>query len=74
MFDASNVIEFFGVLGDDTLCNDCWMDDKIKVPAKWRVGWSDRVTHVCDAHVADAVRAYNGDHEYDKIDLTFTEL
>jgi hypothetical protein len=74
MSDKNNVEEFFKVLKNNTLCDNCWMDNKIKKKAQWKVTWSDRESHVCDAHLADAVRAYNGDHEYDKIDLTFTEI
>ena len=74
MFNENTMVEFFEVLKDEDLCDDCWMDNDEKMLAQWKITWSDRVVHACDIHVADAIRAYNGDHEYDKIDLIFTEI
>ena len=74
MFNENTMVEFFEVLKDEDLCDDCWMDNGAKMLAQWKITWSDRVVNACDVHVADAIRAYNGDHEYDKIDLTFTEI
>jgi len=41
-------------------------------PATWKVEWSDRVSYVCDEHRDWPRQNHNGDHDYDKTGILWT--